>query len=112
MTDSYGTYDRFVRFRAAIMRAIALAWKDPAYRTQLIADPKKALKGGIDYDFPFGMDLGVDVDNATWEPTTVGDWRVDHCNRLQMVLPPAPPLAEQVEALAAFNATHLTFLHE
>jgi hypothetical protein len=29
-----------------------------------------------------------------------------------MVLPPAPPLAEQVEALAAFNATHLTFLHE
>jgi ribosomally synthesized peptide (two-chain TOMM family) len=110
-TDDYGTYDRFIAFRAAVMQAIALAWGDAEYRAQLIADPKKALKTAFDYDFPFKIDLGVDVDNAKWEPITVADWHVLRRDTLHMVLPPKPEdPAEQVEALAAFNATHLTFL--
>ena len=110
MKDSYGTYDQFLAYRAAIMQAIALAWRDDNFRGQLIETPKQALKDGIGYDFPFNMELTVDVDNATWDPLTVADWRVTHRSRLQMVLPPAPPMAERVEALAAYNASHLTFL--
>lgn len=105
------TYDHFIAFRAAVMQAIALAWRDKAYYDQLVTDPKRALKEGVGYRFPFNMELGVDVDNASWEPTTVGDWRVTRRNALEMVLPPTPPVEEQVEALAAFNATHITFLN-
>lgn len=112
MKDNYGTYDRFIAFRAAVMQAIALAWRSERYREELIADPKKALKDGVGYTFPFNIDLGVDVDNARWEPLTVADWHVMRRDTLRMVLPPAPPQAEQVEALATFNATHLTFLND
>ena len=108
--NPYGSYDRFIAYRAALMEAIALAWRDPAFRDRLITDPKRALKEGVGYDFPFNMELGVDVDSAVWEPQTVGDWRVRHQNLLELVLPPAPEPDEQVRALAAFNAHHLTFL--
>jgi ribosomally synthesized peptide (two-chain TOMM family) len=112
-TDDYGTYDRFIAFRAAVMQAIALAWGNPEFRTQLIADPKKAMRDSLDYEFPFKIDLEVDVDNAKWEPITVADWHVLRRDTLHMVLPPKPEdPAQQVEALAAFNATHLTFLTE
>jgi ribosomally synthesized peptide (two-chain TOMM family) len=111
--DDYGTYDRFIAFRAAVMQAIALAWNDKEFRTDLIEDPKKAMKKAFDYDFPFKIDLGVDVDNARWEPMTVVDWHVLNRDTLQMWLPPKPEDPKQVvEALAAFNATHLTFLTE
>lgn len=108
--ESYGTYDRFLAYRAAIMQAIALAWRDPAFREKLIADPKRALKEGVGYTFPFNMDIAVLVDNDVWEPDTVGDWRVIEQDHIEMVLPPAPEEAEQLQALAAFNAKHLTFL--
>jgi ribosomally synthesized peptide (two-chain TOMM family) len=107
----HGVYDHFLAYRAAIMQAIALAWRDPAFRDQLIADPKAALKTGVGYKFPFNMELAVDVDNAVWRPHTVTDWQVKHHNLLELPLPPAPEAVEQVEALAAFNAQHLTFLH-
>jgi ribosomally synthesized peptide (two-chain TOMM family) len=110
--DDYGTYDRFIAYRAAVMRAIALAWRDEQFRKQLIEDPKQAMKAGIGYDFPFNMELRVHTDSATWKPLTVTDWRVDRRNLLQMVLPPRPANeADRVEALAAFNASHLTFLN-
>jgi ribosomally synthesized peptide (two-chain TOMM family) len=110
--DDYGTYDRFIAYRAATMQAIALAWRDPKFRDEFIENPKKALKKGVGYDFPFNMDLRVDPDSATWEPRTVADWRVNQRNVLQMVLPPRPKdAADRVEALAAFNAKHITFLN-
>jgi ribosomally synthesized peptide (two-chain TOMM family) len=108
--ESYGTYDRFLEFRAVIMQSIARAWRDENYRVSLIADPKQALKAAFDYDFPFNMNLSVNVDNAKWEQNTVGDWLVFKQNKLIMVLPPAPEQQEQLEALASFNAHHLTFL--
>lgn len=110
--DNYGTYDRFIAFRAAVMQAIAQAWRDPKFREKFIEDPKRALKEDIGYKFPFNMDLSVDADNAEWRPLTVTDWRVDIQNRLELVLPPAPQADQQLEALAAFNAHHLTFLAE
>lgn len=107
---AYGTYDRFIAYRAAVMRAIARAWSDPQYYEKLKKDPKEALKD-VNYTFPFDMDLGVDADNALWRPTTVADWYVRQRNTLTMVLPPAPPLEQQPEALANFNSFHLTFLN-
>ena len=107
---TYGSYDRFIAYRAAIMQAIALAWRDPAYRDQLIANPKQALKDGVGYDFPYAMELAVDADSAEWRPTTVGDWQVLQHNLLELVLPPAPAVDAQVQALAAYNARYPTFL--
>jgi ribosomally synthesized peptide (two-chain TOMM family) len=112
LMDQYGTYDRFVAFRAAVMQAIAIAWKDEAFRARLIESPVQAMKDRIGYQFPFNMELGVDVDNAKWRPTTVADWQVLRPNLLELVLPPAPAHAgDRVEALAAFNASHLTFFN-
>jgi ribosomally synthesized peptide (two-chain TOMM family) len=111
MTDDYGTYDRFIKYRAVIMQAIALSWRDPAFRKQLHKNPKAALLRHFHYEFPFNMDLEVHFDNAEWAPETVADWHIIQRNLLQMVLPPAPPMAQQVEALAAYNTTHLTFLN-
>jgi len=112
-SDDYGTYDRFVAFRAAVMRAIALAWGNEQFRKDLIKHPKEAMKEHLDYTFPFNIDLAVDVDNARWEPMTVTDWHVLRRDTLDMVLPPKPEdPKQQVEALAAFNATHLTFLND
>jgi len=112
-TDDYGTYDRFIAFRAAVMQSIALAWRSDALRESLIKDPKGFMKQHLDYTFPFNIDLAVDNGNAVWEPTTVVDWHVLRRDTLDMVLPPKPEtLDQQVEALATFNATHLTFLNE
>lgn len=111
--DDYGTYDRFIAFRAAVMQSIGLAWKSDALRAALIKDPKGFMKEHFDYTFPFNIDLAVDDGNARWEPMTVVDWHVLRRDTLDMVLPPKPERADQqVEALAAFNATHLTFLTE
>lgn len=106
-----GAYDRFIAYRIAIMQAIALAWRDDAFRDRLATDPKRALKEGVGYDFPFLMDLGVDLDNAEWLPVTVADWRVARRNAVQLVLPPAPAdPADRVEALAAFSAASLNLV--
>jgi ribosomally synthesized peptide (two-chain TOMM family) len=106
----YGTYDRFLAFRAAVMSAVALVWRQPELKKEFKEHPRAAFKKHLNYNFPFDLDLGVDLDNATWDPEKVADWFVTTTNVLSMVLPPAPQNpAEHVQALAAYNATHLTF---
>jgi ribosomally synthesized peptide (two-chain TOMM family) len=109
--SNYGTYDRFLAYRAAIMQAIALAWKNPDFEKAFIENPIKALKDGVGYDFPFNMKVSVNDQNAEWEPKIVGDWHITKQDKLVFALPPAPKESEQVEALAAFNANQLTFLN-
>src|SRR5262245_39836249 len=93
--SSGSAYDEFIAYRVAIMQAIALAWRDKGFLARLKEDPKRALKTGVGYDFPFNMDLGIDVDNATWEPITVADWRVTKRNTVRLVLPQPPQDANQ-----------------
>ena len=103
-------YDKFLEFRVAIIRAVAEAWQDEAYLKELQEDTKEAMKRRIGYQFPFKLDLSINVDNADWEPTTVVDWKVKIRNVLRIHLPDAPPLDEQPSALAQYNVDNITFM--
>lgn len=119
MDITTSTYDKFLKFRAVIIQAIALAWEDPKYKKRLIEAPKEALKEAFNYNFPFDMNMTIDVDNATWKPLLNAGWVVHIPNTLELVLPPKPDnkglspreeVLNQARALAAYNVTHLTFL--
>jgi ribosomally synthesized peptide (two-chain TOMM family) len=104
-------YDTFLNYRAVIIRAAARAWKDHAFREQLLADPKSALKEAFNYDFPYDMDVGVLNNSAAWRPRYDVGWVVHKQNIVSLPLPPKPDDDdEEATALAAYNAEHLTFL--
>ncbi|MBC7860139.1 MAG: hypothetical protein H7Z39_15495 [Burkholderiaceae bacterium] len=103
-------YDTFIQYRAVIIRAIALAWKDPAFKAELFKEPKSALKETFQYDFPYDMDVNVLDGSARWSPTSTVGWTVTAQNTVRLVLPPKPEAGEEAVALATYNAQHLTFL--
>ncbi|WP_028311207.1 BMA_0021/BMA_0022 family TOMM bacteriocin [Derxia gummosa] len=106
----HGTYDKFLEYRAVIMQAIAKAWSNESFYRELVADPRAALLEHFGYEVPFKIAIEIDTESDEWLPTTVADWKVLKNNRLRMVLPPAPPVEERIEALADYNRYHLTFL--
>jgi ribosomally synthesized peptide (two-chain TOMM family) len=110
-TTEIGSYDKFQAYRAVIMQAVALAWRDAAFKAELKSDPKGTLLERFGYRFPFRMDVEVIESGAEWRPSLVGDWLAHTENFLEMVLPPAPAqAADRAEALAAYNANHIDFL--
>ncbi len=114
MTNSAdkSTYDKFLEYRAVVIEAIAKAWQDEVFYEELKADPVVALKDGLDYDFPFNMNLAINPENAVWDPETTVDWIVNTENSLELILPPKPEEGEEAVALAKYNSSHLTFLTE
>lgn len=111
MNDEKSVYDRFLKFRAVIIQAIALGWEDEGFRQLLNDDPRKALREAFDYDCPFDIDMETNPRNAAWNKTVQGDWLVYKQNELRMVLPPKPDRKEEEAlALADFNTKHITFL--
>ncbi|KVE38735.1 BMA_0021/BMA_0022 family TOMM bacteriocin [Burkholderia sp. TSV86] len=102
------TYEQFLEFRAAVIRAIAVAWNDNDYLDQLLADPVKALHDKFDYRFPLAVDLKAVAETATWTPETTAGWTCIKNNVLELVLPPAPPQDQEAVALAAYNSRNLT----
>lgn len=111
MKNAPPVYERFLQFRAVIIQAIALGWKDQAFHEKLVNDPKSALKDAFDYDCPFDINMVSNPDNAEWKPEFLTDWQVYKLNDLKMVLPPKPKNKEdKALALADYNTKHLTFL--
>lgn len=113
-----GTYDKFLEFRAAIIQAIALEWKDPVFRQQLLDNPVLAMREWLKYEFPFNMDVKVDDNSAKWTPTLNGGWTVYTLNVVDVMLPPKPEAGAgekqvlvEACALAEYNRTHLTFMN-
>lgn len=107
---SDGSYDRFVAFRLAVIRAIARCWNDPQVEKNFIDDPKNAFKKHLKYDFPFDMELKLIPESGQWDLAGVNDWRCIKPNKLELKIPPAPKPEHQAEALAAFMARQHTFL--
>ncbi|KVC99565.1 hypothetical protein WI77_00980 [Burkholderia ubonensis] len=105
------TYEQFLEYRAVIIQAIALAWKSEDFRKDLEKHPIKTLKKQFKYDFPFQLDLKVQPKSSRWTPDVNGDWTSGHNNKLTLVLPPAPKdEAQFAQALAAYNANHITIV--
>ncbi|UEP36685.1 BMA_0021/BMA_0022 family TOMM bacteriocin [Burkholderia ambifaria] len=105
------TYDQFLEYRATVIRAIALAWHSPAFLAELESDPVNALREHFDYHFPFKLDLKVQIKSSAWTPSVNGDWTAGHKNKLTLYLPPAPAdEAQFAQALAAYNASHITIM--
>lgn len=101
------SYDQFLEFRAVIIEAIALAWRDPAFLAELREAPKRALKERFDYEYPVQVNLKVHNDTSTWMPGLTGGWKTNEFNALELVFPPAPEPDQMTVALAAYNAKHL-----
>lgn len=104
------SYDTFLTYRATIIRAIALAWRDPAFARDLEHNPKEALKERLHYDFPYDMDLSVIPASATFNAPVNLDWISHTRNVVGLTLPPRPEPGQEAVALAEYNARFLTFL--
>lgn len=118
---SNSTYDDFLIFRANVIRAIAKAWSNPEYKERLLHDPKEAIESAFrPYKYPFTYNLAAQDDTAYFDLKVNGNWVVKKFDKLTLVLPPKPPARPgataketalvQARALAAFNASHITFL--
>ena len=101
------SYDQFLEFRAVIIEAIALAWRDPAFLAELRENPKHALKERFNYAYPAQVNLKVQNDTSTWMPGLTGGWKTTRFTALEIVFPPAPEPEQMTVALAAYNAKHL-----
>ncbi len=112
MNDEQSVYDKFLKFRAVIIQAIALAWKDDKFNNLLKENPKVALKEAFNYTCPFDINIGTNPNNASWKTTIQGSWMVSTQNELQLVLPPKPEnKCDETCALVNYNVNHLTFLN-
>jgi ribosomally synthesized peptide (two-chain TOMM family) len=104
------SYEQFLEYRAVIIKAIARAWRDPAYRHLLKENPIAALKT-LGYSYPFKIKLKVQTDTSKWTPGANGGWTTCRQNKLTLVLPPAPAKKEDYAiALASYNANHIDIM--
>ncbi len=103
--------DQLTEWRSVWLKAVALSWKDPAFKQELLADARRALEVYFDYTLPTSVDLKV-VEPAS--PDTMG-WRQrggQHAwslplPKLEMALPPKPKDDNlQAVALASYDPHH------
>jgi ribosomally synthesized peptide (two-chain TOMM family) len=100
----------FPALRAAYMRAIARAWRDPAYAEALSQAAKEEPKGSLgllerdyNFQFPFDVTFNVDVDEQRrprWRPVGTRGW-YGFMDRFQVCLPAKPKDAATEAAVLA-----------
>jgi ribosomally synthesized peptide (two-chain TOMM family) len=108
--------DTTIKWQMVWLEAIALAWRDPAFKKQLLADPRATL---VKY---FNFDLGpyVKLTIRDCTPPAAGaspKSRIEHAfggwdpatdplrSEMIMALPPAPKIEDQGVALSFYNAS-------
>jgi ribosomally synthesized peptide (two-chain TOMM family) len=98
------------------LMAIALAWKDPVFKKELLEHPRAALAARLHYKFPWSVNLVIKdatgVDGSGWLPDPKGagngTWKLPATDVL-LWLPPAPPMDEQPVALGNYAYTAQTY---
>lgn len=122
MTTQQSTYDAFIHFRATVVRAVAKSWADPAFKEALLTGNTKEVleRAFYPYKYPFRYELAAQDNTADYRPDLVANWVVHKFDRIDLTLPPPPPRDEgmsdmdyalrKAQALAAYNASHVTFL--
>lgn len=114
--DPVSGLDTTIKWQMVWLEAIALAWRDPTFKSELLANPRHALKAY------FNFDLGPYVKLTVREATAPkGDhppsskfqhafngWDPAHdplTSEMIMALPPAPKVEDQAVALSFYNAS-------
>lgn len=115
MSGKGSVYDDFLEFRAVIVQAVALSWRDSKFKERFKENPKKAMKEYFEYDFPFRMNFIWDDtlkdEDYRWYPKGTGAW-VGPSNKLELILPPKPEQGQETIALAAYHLSNLAVWDE
>lgn len=96
-------YQDLLEFQEVYVRAIALAWRDDAFKSALEANAALALQQYFGYKLPWNITLKV------VSPPSQYGWRAAKQswdlpkNSMTFGLPARPDIAEEAIALAAYN---------
>lgn len=105
--------DEMLEWQEVWLGAVALAWRDPDFRAELLADARRAIAVHFEYNLPPHLDLTVKEVPKTgkWGWRTDGEdgWVLPSA-MLTVTLPPPPAkLEDQVVALADYSAAGRTY---
>lgn len=113
--------DTTMKWQMVWLEAIALAWRDPAFKAHLLAEPRAALKEYFNFDL--GPYVKLTVREASHPKETqssdgdappkklkhvFGGWDPAHdplTSEMIMALPQAPRIEDQAVALSFYNAS-------
>ena len=105
------SYESMLEFQEVYLRAVALSWKDPAFRQALLHNPEQALADYFAYRCPWNVVLKVreaSGDGQGWDKEA-RRWKLPPV-RTTFGLPAAPAIDEQLVAFAAYNDAGPTYL--
>ena len=105
------SYESLLEFQEVYVRAVALAWSDPQFKADLLADADNALRNSFGYICPWNVDLRFREATGPgdgWDPAA-RKWNLPPM-RTTFGVPVAPPFEEQLVAFAAYNDAGPTYL--
>lgn len=109
--------DTTIKWQMVWLEAIALAWRDPEFKAELLKDPRKALRAHFLFDLGPYVKLTVREASPPAGGNPARGTRVEQLfngwdpasdpltSEMVMALPPAPRLEDQGVALAFYNAS-------
>ena len=129
--DPVAGLDTTIKWQMVWLEAIAMAWRDPKFKAELLEDPRKALRGYFNFDLgPYakltvreatapemlpvhapsthGHGHGHTAAHSTRLVEAFGGWdpaRDPLQSEMIMALPPAPRVEDQAVALSFYNAS-------
>ncbi|CAB3750675.1 hypothetical protein GQ57_36250 [Burkholderia sp. MSh2] len=98
------TLESMLEFQQVYLRAIALSWRDPVFKEDLLTHPFDALSRYFNYQCPWLLELEVVKPGAGygWD-SREGSWRLPR-NTMTVGVPARPAqLNEEAVALAAYS---------
>lgn len=105
------SYESMLEFQEVYLRAVALSWKDPAFKAHLLRDPTMALELYFAYRCPWNVQLKVREATGPgqgWDKAKKA-WNLPRI-KTTFGLPKAPKVEEQLVAFAAYNDAGPTYL--
>ncbi|KVC98409.1 hypothetical protein WI78_12530 [Burkholderia ubonensis] len=102
------TLESMLEFQKVYLRAIALSWRDPEFKKDLLKNPFDALAKHFGYQSPWIIDLEIVEPESDYgwksggEGSGEGKWHLP-LNTMWVGIPEKPaPLSEEAVALAAY----------
>jgi ribosomally synthesized peptide (two-chain TOMM family) len=111
LNNAVPTLESMLEFQEVYLRAIALSWKDPEFKSALLSDPFDALGRYFDYQCPWLLELKIadPGPDFKWDPAKQR-WTLP-LNSMTFGVPTRPaPSNEEGIALAAYNDAGSSYL--